>query len=75
MAVVLRHVHTCPRCEQDWECLSWTCDCEIEEMPCTLCRSNEDHKNADTALVNRDSLPERHILARCVLMVRGLMTH
>lgn len=41
MAIVLRHVHTCPSCEQTWECVCWKCDYELEELRCSFCTQEQ----------------------------------
>jgi hypothetical protein len=66
MAIVLRHVHTCPFCEQTWECLCWTCDYEIEEMRCNFCgQEGGNHRpNVDATRADKISLLPPHIFDR-----------
>jgi hypothetical protein len=44
MAIILRHLHTCPSCDQTWECVCWKCD-YLEELRCSFCkREQEGHR-------------------------------
>lgn len=65
MAIILRHVHTCPSCNQTWECVCWKCD-YLEELRCSFCtQEQEGHRpTADRSAYGQESLIQGHILDR-----------
>ena len=38
MAAVLHHIHSCPRCNDTWTCVSWVCEKEDDDLICLPCR-------------------------------------
>lgn len=41
MAIVLRHIHFCPKCNEFWTCICWACSSDLDDRECTQCRSNK----------------------------------
>lgn len=58
MAMVLRHIHICPSCEQAWNCVCWTCDRELEDI-CSFCIQEEKDpkRTGDSTGMNADFNP------------------
>lgn len=66
MAIVLRHIHTCPSCEQTWDCVCWACASEGEELHCSLCAhgARGQERSMDAAPADNRAFLPMHVLNR-----------
>jgi hypothetical protein len=67
MAIVFSHVHFCPKCDELWTCVCWSCYGDWDDRTCDRCREVQGHslelrrESRPTPRAKADRLHRGHI--------------